>query len=173
MKQARGVYLQVLAAPLVAYALLSAAPSGGALDCRIVAASAAYAVITAFLHELLHVLAALLLRVDGVRVRILNYLALLVLDYNGMTPRQFALVALAPQLLDIPLLLLVEVPALRIPAYISLLVNTAAGILDIINAVYVALVHRRAKRLTPLYDENGYIIGTVVEYTDRIIVYEM
>lgn len=162
----------MLAAPLVAYALLSAAPSG-VLNCRVILAAAFYAILTAFLHELLHVLAALLLNVGGVKVRMLNYLALLVLDYEAMTPRQFAIVALAPQLLDLPLLLLLNNPVIRIPVYVALLVNIAAGIIDIINAAYVALVHRRARRLTPLYDENGYIVGTVIEYSDRIIVYEM
>ncbi len=173
MRRANGIYLQVLLAPLVAYALLSAAP-GGVLNCRVILAAASYAIITAFLHELLHVLAALLLHVNGVRLRIVNYLALLVLDYDAMTPRQFALVALAPQLLDIPLYLIATSSrVLSIPAYTALLVNVAAGIVDIVNAVYVAVAHRRAKRLTPLYDEHGYIVGTVVEYTDRIIVYEM
>ena len=39
------------------------------------------------------------------------------------------------------------------------------------QAIYIALFHRNALRVLPLYSDRGSIVGGVVEYPNRIHVY--
>ena len=124
-------------------------------------------------HELLHLAAAKLLRVPGARLRFIPRLTALLLDYDYITPNQYFIVALAPQLMT-PLLLWAASTTgglASLALCIAAVVNLAGGAPDIVNALYFRLVHGDAIRFRLLYRWDGQVDGGVVEYRDRIIVY--
>ncbi len=171
-----GVALAFVSVVLLAVLLPRPAPSPccGCSGCGCVALVVAAILATVFLHEALHVVAARLVGVRGLRVRFEPRLVSLILDYEWMTPLQYVVVALAPQLLSIVLLIvLVAIPGYSLVAWPSLVVNVAGGIPDMINAIYFGLVHGDARRFWLLYDEKGRVVGGVVEYVDKLVVYDM
>jgi Zn-dependent protease len=126
------------------------------------------------LHELFHYLAALALGVEGLRLKFNARLGAIMLDYTSMTPGQYVAVALAPQALTLLLILLSWASCGSIVATFACtaaLVNLGGGIPDIVNAVYFGILHRRARSFHLLYDEQGRVVGGVVEYPDKLVVY--
>ncbi len=125
-------------------------------------------------HELLHIAAAGAVGVPGLRFRFSGRLLGFVMDYDYMQLWQYVVVALAPQTLT--LLLLLAGVAVRGAAGGVLAVmglgNLAGGVVDIVNAVYFAARHPRARRLLLLYDEDGRVVGGVVEEDDKLVVYQ-
>ena len=149
---------------------------GEGLPCPLgLAASLGAAAAAALVHEALHYAAARLLGVRGLRLRLSWRLAAIVVDYDYMTPRQYLVVALAPQLLT-PLLLAYALAAGGVAgllACIAAAANLAGGAPDIVNGLYFYMVHRRAEELRPLYDERGSVAGGVVVYPGRLVVYAL
>lgn len=144
---------------------------GGCSPLRFAGVIAAAVGVT-LLHEAVHVLVARLLGVKGLRVRLEPRLGAVMVDYDYVTPRQYLLVALAPQVLT-PLLvyaarLLQGYPGML--ACIAGLVNLAGGAPDVVNGLYFYLVHGDAERFRLLYGPRG-VEGGVVEYRDRLVVY--
>ncbi len=157
--------------PLV-LALLALNPAHGRPTCPDILLTAIAIVTTTALHEELHYLAAHLVGIRGVKLRTSPLLGALILDYDSATPKQLAIVALAPQALNAALAMLTLLyPQYTKPLYAALVVNVAASMLDLGTAALLLTRHRRARQVKPLYDENGVIIGAVIEYSDRIIVY--
>lgn len=137
-------------------------------------ASLAAALTAAMLHEALHYLAARILHVQGLRLRLHRGLAALMVEYDWMTPRQYLVVALAPQLLTLLLAAAIAATsgALRLLLCVAAAANLAGGAPDIVNALYFYMVHGSALRFTLLYGEDGSVAGGVVEYRDgRLVVY--
>ncbi len=170
------VSMLLLVALPVAIAGRCAPGPGEALPCPLgLAASIASAVAAAAAHEAMHYLAARLLGVTGLRLRFSGRLAAIVVDYDYMTPGEYLVVALAPQLLT-PLLLgyaLAAGGAAGLLACIAAAANLAGGAPDIVNGLYFYMVHRRASELRPLYDEGGGVAGGVVVYPGRLVVYTL
>ena len=134
----------------------------------------ASALLLVVVHEAVHYVVALLLRVKGARLVVNKRLAAIMLDYHYMTPLQYVLVTLAPQLLTPPLLYLGLHPsALGGVACIMAAANLAGGAPDLVNALYFWLVHGDAERFYLLYRWDGVVEGGVVEYRDRLVVYVM
>ncbi len=157
--------------PLV-LALLALNPAPGRPTCPDILLAAVAIIATTALHEELHYLAAHLVGVRGVRLKTSPLLGALILDYDSATPKQLAIVALAPQALNAALAALtILYPQYAKPLYAALVVNVAASMLDLGTAALLLTRHRRAKQVKPLYDENGVIVGAVIEYSDKIIVY--
>lgn len=163
---------------LVALPVLVAGRCGGPgaqLPCPLgLLASIATAVLVAAGHELLHYLAARVMGVRGLRLVAHRGLAAVMMLYDYMVPRQYLVVALAPQLLSVGLALLAYLASgpLRLLACIGLAANLAGGAPDVVNALYFYLVHGSAARFTLLYGEDGSVAGGVVEYPDgRLVVY--
>ncbi len=162
------VVLPVLVAGRCAY-------QGEPLPCPLgLAVSIAAAVATALAHEGLHYLAARAVGVRGLRLVLHRGLAALMIIYDYMTPRQYLVVALAPQLLSAVLALAAAYTGglARLLLCIGLAANLAGGAPDVVNALYFYMVHRGASRFTLLYGEDGRVAGGVVEYPDgRLVVY--
>ena len=132
--------------------------------------SATLAVIVA--HELVHYLVARLLGVPGARLRVEPRIAAIMLDYDYMTPNQYLVVALAPQLLT-PLLVALGLWLGGLPGLslcVAAAANLAGGAPDVVNALYFRLVHGSASRFMLLYRWDGRVDGGVVEYPDGSIV---
>ncbi len=170
---AMSVAAGLAAAPALAAAARLASGLGAPLAACLAAAVAA-AVVAA--HELLHLAWARRLGV-GARLRFAPRLLALALDYDAMSPRQYASVALAPQLLTLALAAsaaLLNAAGLGVAASLALLgaaVNLVGGVPELVLSAYFRLAHPRARRLALLYDESGGIAGGVVEEPGRIVVY--
>ena len=157
--------------PLVV-ALLSLKPPDARPKCPDVLLTAVAILATTALHEELHYLTAHIAGVKGVKLRASPLLGAVTLDYDSATPSQLAAIALAPQALNAALAILtILYPQYAKPLYAALVVNIATSTLDLGTAALLLTRHRHAKTVKPLYDENGAIIGAVIEYTDHIIVY--
>lgn len=149
-------------------------PCCGCTGCSCVLVVIAGIVATVFVHEGLHVVAARAVGVRGLRVRLEPRMGSLLLDYDWMTPLQYVIVALAPQVLSVVLLILLVVARdYSLLLWPSLVVNVAGGVPDMLNAIYFGLVHGDARRFWLLYDERGRVVGGVVEYPDKLVVYDM
>ncbi len=163
----------LVAAPLVAAPFCAIARGGVGVGCPLgplLAFSAALGV--AFLHEFIHYAAARLLGVRGLKLRLLGRFGALTMDYDWMTPRQYLVVALAPQLLTLVLGFVAAraVGAAGLVACVGFLANLVGGAPDIVNALYFYMAHGDADEFRLLYDENGGVAGGVVVYRGRRLV---
>ncbi|BEP17240.1 hypothetical protein PYJP_05920 [Pyrofollis japonicus] len=133
------------------------------------------ALLLVAIHESAHYTAARLLHVPGARLVFNRRLGAVMLDYNYMTPKQYVVVALAPQLLT-PILLWAAILTSGFAALALCIMgaaNLAGGAPDIVNALYFGLVHGSAERFHLLYRWDGSVEGGVVEYRDKLVVYVM
>ena len=133
------------------------------------------ALLLVVVHEVVHYLAARILRVPGSRLVFNKKLAAVMLDYYYMTPGQYLVVAIAPPLLT-PVLLYLGLASYSVLGGIACVMaaaNLAGGAPDVVNALYFALVHGDAEKFYLLYRWDGVVEGGVVEYSDRIVVYVM
>lgn len=134
----------------------------------------ASALILVAVHEATHYAAAVALRVRGARLLFNKKLVAVMLDYDYMTPGQYLLVTLAPQILTPILLYLATLHSIVGGiACVMAAANLAGGAPDVVNALYFWLVHGDAERFYLLYRWDGMVEGGVVEYEDKIIVYVM
>jgi hypothetical protein len=127
-------------------------------------------------HEYTHYLAARLAGVEGARIRASLRMAALMLEYDYMSPREYVIVTLAPQILTAVYLALAGLTCgspLTLAFCVAGLINLGGGIPDIVNSIYFGVVHHGAKSFRLLYDEDGRVAGGVVEYNDRIVVYPL
>ncbi len=133
------------------------------------------AVATILGHEAIHFAAASLLGVRGARLRFHPRYAALMLDYEYMTPKQYLLVAFAPQVLTPILFYLAYLYGgfLGLALCVAAGANLAGGAPDIVNGAYFYLAHGDARKFLLLYGSDGSIEGGVVEYDDKLVVYVM
>lgn len=134
----------------------------------------ASALLLVAVHEVTRYVVAIALRVPGARLLFNKKLVALMLDYDYMTPGQYLLVTLAPQILTpILLYLAVQHSVLGGVACVMAAANLAGGAPDVVNALYFWLVHGDAERFYLLYRWDGVVEGGVVEYRDKVVVYIM
>ncbi len=129
-------------------------------------------VATLAIHEALHYVVGRLIGVNGLRLRFLLKLTAIVVEYDRVTPHQYVAMALAPHVLTIFLIMLILTSTCTpIPLCAALIVNLVGSGPDTALAMYYGIRHRRACFFKLLYDEKGAIVGGVVEYSDRLVVY--
>lgn len=129
----------------------------------------------ALLHELVHAASARLMGVRGVRIRTAFHIGAIMMDYLWMTPLQYLIVAVAPQVLSVIILAVVRsglvTGSLGLILCLGLIFNISGSMVDIVSAVYFSLAHWRANRFMLLYDDRGRVVGCVVEHDDKLVVY--
>ncbi|ALL00999.1 hypothetical protein Pyrde_0951 [Pyrodictium delaneyi] len=167
------IIVMYLIAPLCGRTI-GCSPGGCVIEVNMIVLAASLASVVV-LHELIHMVSARLIGVEGVRLRLVARMGAIMIDYSWMTPRQYLVVALTPQLLSIIALAMIAYGMIRgtlgLALCIAFVFNVSGGMVDIVNAVYFSLTHWYAKRFLLLYSENGGVAGGVVEYDDKLVVY--